>query len=302
MADINGIVTIGASNTPGAATVLLFNEAGDTIVASTTSDPVTGAYSFTGLAAGTYRVAVMGDGAYRSKMYGPCAADVDPYFANVVSLLNMEGADGGTTFADSTGARVWAPSGSVHIDTALGYNAALFDGSGDYISTPYVAADFDWWTSDYTIEAWIIAASFTNWSYSDGTRSLPLLVGCAAPNGTTNYWSFGPLSGGAVKFYYWNGSPNELVATGAALSANVLHHIAMCKNSGGIHLAVNGVVSPPVAVNGTPLSSGSGGVVMTLGQINNRSINGRVRALRITKGVARYTANFTPPTAPFPNS
>lgn len=76
MADINGIVTIGSSETPGEATVLLLNEAGDTIVASTTSSASTGAYSFTGLASGTYYVVVMGGGSYRGRAYGPCSTEV----------------------------------------------------------------------------------------------------------------------------------------------------------------------------------------------------------------------------------
>jgi hypothetical protein len=73
MATIDGIVTLSDLETPGEATVLLLNEAGTTLVASTTSDPVTGEYSFTGLAGSTtFYVVVMGDGVYRSKVYGPC--------------------------------------------------------------------------------------------------------------------------------------------------------------------------------------------------------------------------------------
>lgn len=75
MATISGTVTLGASDTPGQATVLLLSYAGDTIVATTSSDPVTGVYEFTGLTAGIlYRIAVMGGGVYRSRVYGPATS------------------------------------------------------------------------------------------------------------------------------------------------------------------------------------------------------------------------------------
>lgn len=225
------------------------------------------------------------------------AAEGDPHWENVKALLNMGGAAGSTAFPDSTGLRTWTASGGAKIDDSLGYQAALFDGSGDYVKTPYVKTDFDWWTTDYTIEVWINPSTMANWSYIDGAE-VPAMIGCANPLAATNYWSFGPRANGQVMFYYYSGSAVRVVSA-AAVAANSIRHIAMSKNSAGIRLAVNGTVEAPVAVLGTPQSSAVSPVVLTLGQINNRCIDGRVKAFRITKGVARYTSNFTPPEAPF---
>lgn len=72
MADISGIVNKTSAETPGRATVILFNEGIDTVVDTTESDPATGAYVFTGLPSATnYYVMVLGDGKYRSRVYGP---------------------------------------------------------------------------------------------------------------------------------------------------------------------------------------------------------------------------------------
>lgn len=72
MADINGIVTIGDAQVPGEATLLLLNASCTTILDETTSDPVTGEYTFTGVSAGTrYYIFVWGENIYRSRVLGP---------------------------------------------------------------------------------------------------------------------------------------------------------------------------------------------------------------------------------------
>ena len=52
------------------------------------------------------------------------------------SRLQFAGADGSTTFTDDTG-KTWTTGGNAQIDTSLGDQRALFDGSGDYITTPH---------------------------------------------------------------------------------------------------------------------------------------------------------------------
>lgn len=222
-------------------------------------------------------------------------ANQDP-LANVVALLNMGGTPGSTLFPDSTGLRTWTGHGDVQVDDSLGYNAAEFDGTGDRITTPYVKADFDWWTGDITYEAWIYVTTLASWSYLDGAQR-PAMIGCADPASATNYWSFGPRADGKVVMYYFNGGAVEVVSA-ATVSTSTLTHVAMSKNSDGIHLGVAGTVAAPTAVAGTPQSSTSG-VVLTLGQINNRSIDGWVVAARVKKE-ALYLSNYTPPAPPFP--
>ena len=66
-----------------------------------------------------------------------------------------------------------------------------------------------------------------------------------------------------------------------------------------MRLFLNGVQQ---GSNATVSSITVGGMNFTIGDWSNggRPFNGYIQDVRITKGVARYTANFTPPTAAFP--
>lgn len=239
---------------------------------------------------------------YRSIALPPSGDD--PFFNDVVLLLNMEGADASTAFTDlSPLAHTMTAGGNVQVDTSLGYNAALFDGSGDNITTPYVKADFDWWTSDFTLELWlrIPSGQTSTWYYTDGGYTPSVAIGCANPASTTNYWSFGITASRNARFYYYNGS-GQSVTSSNTFAEDTLVHIAMVKTASGIALPVNGVFGgSPVAVSGTPQSSAVSPVKLTIGQINNRSLNGWLKAVRATRG-ARWTGDFTPPPSPFATS
>lgn len=222
----------------------------------------------------------------------------DPYFPYVTMLLSTTSTNGGqnNTFLDSstnnfTFTNVNTPTqGSF---SPYGSNwSGYFDGSGDYLSIPYTTANFDWWTSDFTIEAWVFPSSLSSWQDAQG---FPNMVGNVSPTTVTNYWSFGPISNGTVRFFYFNGSTNS-VTSSATLAANTWSHVAMTKTSSGITIFVNGVASTTTAISGTPQSST--GTNLIIGAYNGAYANGYVSNLRIVKGTAVYSGNFTPPTSP----
>ena len=164
--------------------------------------------------------------------------------------------------------------------------SVVFDGSGDYLTLSYSNTNFDWWTASFTIEAWVYASS---WS---GSSFFPI-VGNMEPTSSSNNWSLAPLSTGALRFYYFNGGGVIINSTGT-LPAGQWNHIAVTHSSSTIRLFINGVLDTTTTVSGTPQSSNA--IPLTIGQYNNTSANGYISNLRILKGTALYTSNFTPPT------
>lgn len=187
------------------------------------------------------------------------------------------------------------------VDAAMfdGY-AADFDGTGDYLTITYTTADFDWWSESFTIEYFIIVDDLATVSYLDGVQK-SAVVGNADPASGANYWSFGPINDGTLRFAYWNGAAQRL-SSSSTITAGVRSHVAFCSDSSGIRIYLDG----NRIANGTNAGGNQSSVSypLTIGQINNRSINGRIDELRITKGgpTARYTGTtYTVPTTSFPD-
>lgn len=222
--------------------------------------------------------------------YGSGGAPTDPYWANVVSLLNMGGADGSTAFPDSKGLRTWSTHNTVTVKTTLGYNAALFAFDGA-LRAPS-SADFALGTGDFTIETWARVASIS----SDRTLF--------------NVGEVGGFSCGltAGKPFAGSNSVSYGVTSPTALSINTLYAIEYSRSGGTGRLFVDGVQVATGADTynyvqgiGTVGAGSSNGGASFAGYIGPDSY---VKAHRLTKGIARHTTStsFTPPPAPFPTS
>ena len=210
----------------------------------------------------------------------------DPNFANVVSLLHFDGVDGSTTFTDVKG-RTWTRTGNAQIDTDQSRfgGASLLIAPGDSLETA-ASADFAFGTGDFTIEFF-------------ARRRVA---------GTVNYdWcTFGPnwdiYSGPGGAILLWNGSANLLVSASDVLTVGNWHHVAVTRESGTVRMFVDGVQRGGNSTGNTVNFTSAQPVYVGFYPPNLRRLDGHIDELRITAGVARYTANFTPPTAPFPDS
>ncbi len=172
-------------------------------------------------------------------------------------------------------------------DITNGYSVD-FDGN-DYL-TIEDSTDFDLAAVDFTIECWYRPRTNPNW------------VGLMAqwPNGdynVTNSWTFEPV-GGLLQFYYCNtaGSYYGVTAPGT-LQTNQWQHCAVTRSGNTINVWLNGSKGSDHTIVGTMQNSTSnvdiGGNVA-----GNGYADGLISNLRLTKGQALYTSNFTPSSTP----
>lgn len=225
----------------------------------------------------------------------------DPYWANVVSLLHFNGTDGSTTFTDETG-KTWTAYGDAQIDTAqskFGGASGLFDGSSDRVETGD-HSDFNFGSGDFTVECWF---------RESGAGAIRQIVGQHTTQSTTNS-SFLILSdnrqlGVGVGL---GGSFTSIINTDGQHSLDTWIHVAMVRDGTTLRLFVDGSQKNSTNISTTAVNDSTRPVTIGVVMANsgpdpgNYYYNGYVDELRITKGVARYTSNFTPPSAPFPDS
>ena len=216
----------------------------------------------------------------------PFTGTNDPNYSDVSLLLNGNGTNGITTFTDSSSHNhSITAAGNAQISTTqskFGGSSMYFDGSGDWISAPN-SSEFAFGTGDFTVEAWVnMVVSATIFD----TRS--------SNSGATAGFDFSFSTSGPR--IYDGIATQDLYSSSNTYSLNTWYHVAFCRQGTGISVFVDGIL------DGTAISSRNvttqGGRVGS--NINGSSSNCYIDDLRVTKGVARYTSNFTPPTAQLP--
>jgi hypothetical protein len=230
----------------------------------------------------------------------------DAYYPQVAALLHFDGTNGSTTITDNSKNNVtFTVNGNSQISTAqskFGGASILFDGTGDYLTTPNNSL-FDLSSSDFTIEFW----------FNTNTLTPSGLAGYANILGKQNWNGSAGAGWGVWQFnqtivFFWPTSALNSISTGNVITAtNTWYHIAVVRSgtaTNNTKIYINGVQQ----AQGTPSSTNStsaltiGGTNVTSGWDNTYYAAGYIDELRITNGYARYTGNFTPSTTAFSNT
>jgi hypothetical protein len=223
---------------------------------------------------------------------------VDLFRSQVSLLLHGDGANGSTAIVDSSPTpKTVTAFGNAQISTAqskFGGASIAFDGTGDVLTIPDNSV-FDFGSGNFTIEGWIYQTTPTTGLrllYAKRTIPSPGIsnVAVAVNGGTMTAWA----ASGTASWDIVNG-----VTFGAA-TTNTWTHFAVVRNGTAFTGYLGGV--------GTSLGTSSATIISTASSVSiggdtdgTSAFAGYIDDFRITKGIARYTANFTPPTAPFPD-
>ena len=180
--------------------------------------------------------------------------------------------------------------GNAQISTSVvkyGTGSMSFDGTTDYLQAP-TNQIYAFGTGNFTIEFWVYANSWT------AIASTVVRIAGASD------WNC-QFNGSGVMNFYANGSA-QLVDSGSP-STGVWTHYAIVRSGTSLKMYRSGT-SVASATYATSIGASNVLLVGCGGDGNNTlyCLNGYIDDLRITKGYARYTANFTAPTAAFPNN
>jgi len=274
----------------GSSIVLYFNG----VVVGTATSSATFNSSTANLYVGTDRLAsyyitgyisnariVNGTALYTSAFTPPTAPLT--VVTNTKFLLNSTNAG----IIDSSQKNQLTTYGSAAISTTqskIGGTAMYFDGSTGYAATPTNTLNA-FGSGDYTVECWI---------YPTNVSATQAIIDIRSPDTATAGIDF------ILTSSHLNSttSGTTYITGSATLTNNQWYHIAIVRSGGVMKSYVNGVLDGTYS-SSVPNHTNS---LIRIGNGVNGFFSGYIDEVRITKGYARYTSNFTPQTSAFLNT
>jgi len=208
----------------------------------------------------------------------------DASSSSIVLALPMDGTNGGTSFGDqsatikgSGSAKTVTVNGNTNTSTAQSKfygSSAYFDGAGDYL-TLGSSADFAFGTGDFTIEAFVYRPS------GGGLQIFDHLMGA----GNFTIFSY---SNQAITVY-----SNAAYSSGVNPGNDRWFHLAVVRSSGVLSFFIDGVKA--ANTYSFTLNMTTAGVNIGSSQYSEYGTQ-YLQDLRVYKGLAKYTTNFSPVT------
>lgn len=216
---------------------------------------------------------------------GPDVVVADPFYSSVSLLLPGDGPNGSVTFTDKSQApKQVIMVGTPRISTAqskFGGASIVFDSAGSYLKCASAAPVG---TEDFTLEGWFYAPTLP------AAGSVRMLAHWLSVGGI----NFELTNTGALGCYSF--SPIGYFSGGYAPPGQ-FNHAALVRFGNVFSIYINGIV-----VGSMGLTANFSVADLEIGfdsTTPSRTWNGHIDDFRVTRGVARYKANFSPPIAAF---
>lgn len=183
--------------------------------------------------------------------------------------------------------------GNAQVNTSVkryGLSSIAFDGNGDCLDVKPVLPNFFSQRGAYTIEMWIYPTnlSVAQYFYSQ----VP-----------TNFLQLAISASGFLQVD--RSGVGVAITSSSALTINTWQYVTLVSDGTNLRLYINGVQSGSTVSVGTQVEPSS--QIIRIGAYQNSGgaptfpYYGYIQDFRITRGIARYTTTFTPPTAPLPD-
>ncbi|MDP2090993.1 MAG: LamG-like jellyroll fold domain-containing protein [Candidatus Gracilibacteria bacterium] len=214
--------------------------------------------------------------------------------SNEALLMHFDGLNGTTIYVDEYGHNFsnFGTAKNTNLQSKFGGGSLYTNGTLGYITSTH--QDYLIGSQPFTFEFWVYVNSLSSSGYG-----IPILNFGNGAEGNNGF---------AVYYFYRNTPQNSMyVRNGATqivgfnnVNISQWHHIVVQRDTpnGGVRMFLNGVSTGYLPYSGSFLNNNT----IVLGKYDGSWLQNRVvyiDEVRFTRGIARYSSNFTPPQSPY---